>query len=547
MDVVPQLIAGRYRIEHEIGRGGMGTVYRALHLGLERPVAVKILKPELTTDPQVAERFMREARTMARLRHHSAATIFDAGTLPDNRPFIVMEYVEGATLAEVLAREGRLSFARAVQIACAICEVLAAAHTLGIVHRDLKPSNVMLGERGICVLDFGVAKVLATSADATRTHATTESGLVIGTPRYMSPEQCIGQEVGPQSDLYSLGVLLYEMIAGRPPFVDQLPSAVLVKQATAPPPPLLTLRHETPRALVLAVHALLSKRAQDRPANALAARALLEKSIAKPKPIEAPDMMPFASTVASVNNKNSYARRVFASVLFAAAISALLLFWGRSGRGAEQQQSVAAALRAAQGAPVSTTTAPSAIANTSDARLNTSSPSLLPTRITPLAIEEARDIASMITGGVVEDVRVLRIPTGPVVLATHIDTSTGSNHVYAMERHGASGQFHITANAPLDTIAFHSANWTSEVSDVDNDGYNEVIYKGTDMDGEANGGRRLVLYVPRAHKFYILRVEPHLKHSNNLRVLWSPNALTKGAAAFRSALEQRARTSIATL
>ncbi len=164
-----------------------------------------------------------------------------------------------------------------------------------------------------------------------------------------------------------------------------------------------------------------------------------------------------------------------------------------------------------------------------------------------MSIEDARDIAATLTGGVVEDVRVLRIPSGPVVLATHIDSSTGSNHIYAMERHGGNGQFHITANAPLDTIAFHSANWTSEVSDVDDDGYNEVIYKGTDMDGEANGGRRLVLYVPRSHRFYILRVEPHLKRSNSLRVLWSPNALAKGAAPFRSALEQRVRNSVAAL
>ncbi|HVG38329.1 MAG TPA: serine/threonine-protein kinase, partial [Pyrinomonadaceae bacterium] len=310
---VPPVIAGRYRIDEEIGRGGMGTVYRALHLGLERPVAVKILKPEYATDPGVAVRFVREARTMAKLRHHSAVTIFDAGTLPDNRPFIVMEYVEGATLAEVLAREGRLSPARAVQIAAAICDVLGAAHALGIVHRDLKPSNVMLGERGVCVLDFGVAKVLATSADATRTHATTDSGIIVGTPRYMSPEQCVGQEVGPQSDLYSLGVLLYEMLAGRPPFVDQLPSAVLVKQATAAPPPLLTLRRDAPRALVLAIHTLLAKRAADRPASAGAARALLEKSLARPQVAPPPDAMPFAATVASVSGgSGSFSRRVFA-------------------------------------------------------------------------------------------------------------------------------------------------------------------------------------------------------------------------------------------
>src|ERR1041384_8333960 len=129
---IPPLLPSRVRIEREIGRGGMGAVYRATHLGLERPVAVKILKPEFAADPEVAERFMREARTMARLRHNGAAMIFDAGRLPDGRPFIVMEHVEGATLAETLNKEVRLSAERAVQIACDVCDVLAEAHALGI-------------------------------------------------------------------------------------------------------------------------------------------------------------------------------------------------------------------------------------------------------------------------------------------------------------------------------------------------------------------------------------------------------------------------------
>src|SRR3954466_5871519 len=215
---VPQIIAGRFRIECEIGKGGMGTVYRATHLGLERPVAVKIIKQEYAFDRDVADRFMREARTMARLRHSHAAMIFDAGNLPDGRHFIIMEFVEGATLSEVLARDGQFSAARAVKIAVEICDVLEEAHQLGIIHRDLKPSNIMLNERGVCVLDFGVAKVLASSADATSSQVSTGSGQIIGTPRYMSPEQCLGQKVGARSDLYSLGVVLYEMLAGRPPF-----------------------------------------------------------------------------------------------------------------------------------------------------------------------------------------------------------------------------------------------------------------------------------------------------------------------------------------
>src|SRR5436190_2601618 len=249
---VPQFIAGRFRIECEIGRGGMGTVYRATHLGLDRTVAVKIIKAEYVNDTDVADRFMREARTMAKLRHPHAAIIFDAGSLPDGRHFIVMEYIEGQTLSDALAREEQFSAQRAVQIAIQICDVLAEAHKLGIIHRDLKPANIMLNERGVCVLDFGVAKVLASSTDATASHGSTGSGHIIGTPRYMSPEQCLGQRVEARSDLYSLGIVLYEMLAGRPPFIDVLPSAVLVKQATAPAPPLPKLRPDISKPLALA-------------------------------------------------------------------------------------------------------------------------------------------------------------------------------------------------------------------------------------------------------------------------------------------------------
>src|SRR2546423_13320051 len=143
---VPQVIAGRFRIEREIGTGGMGTVYLATHLGLDGPVAVKIINRECAGDAAVADRFLREARTMAKLRHPNAAMIFDAGTLPDGRHFIVMEFVEGETLSQALAREGRFPALKAVNIATQICDVLEEAHRIGIIHRDLKPSNILLGK-----------------------------------------------------------------------------------------------------------------------------------------------------------------------------------------------------------------------------------------------------------------------------------------------------------------------------------------------------------------------------------------------------------------
>jgi eukaryotic-like serine/threonine-protein kinase len=328
---VPQIIAGRFEVEREIGSGGMGAVYLARHLGLERPVAIKVLKSEFVSDPDVTDRFMREARTMAKLRHPNAAMIFDAGVLPDGRHFIVMEFVEGSTLSEALACEGRFTPERSVRVAGEICDVLGEAHKLGIIHRDLKPSNIMLTEKGVCVLDFGVAKVLASmTSEVTATHATTGSGVIVGTPRYMSPEQCMGQRVGAQSDLYSLGVLVYEMLTGRPPFTDPLPSAVLVKQATAAPPPLPRLREDVPRKLTLAVHTLLAKRPQDRPRDAAAARLLLERSIVVPER-EVEEIQPFASTVASVTSRRSVVFRAVTPLFMIAALGLLFFVWGRSG------------------------------------------------------------------------------------------------------------------------------------------------------------------------------------------------------------------------
>jgi serine/threonine protein kinase len=353
----------------------------------------------------VAERFMREARTMARLRHARAAMIFDAGSLPDGRPFIVMEHVEGETLADALAREGRLSPERAVRIACEICDVLAEAHALGIVHRDLKPSNIMLNERGVSVLDFGIAKVLATSADVTRTHATTESGLIIGTPRYMSPEQCMGQPIGPASDLYSVGVIIYEMLAGQPPFTDQLQSAVLVRQATAPPPPLVARCPETPRRLALAAHTLLAKNPSDRP-----------KSRAKPAPcsnaasdtaqLVMPEAAPFASTIATLDTRASNASRAVAAVAVLALLGGLFFAWSRAARRAR------ASKRARRRAPVQPPPPPSRPPfprPPSQTKLMMMSGETSAVVRASLSNDAARQIAASVpTGGAVGEARVLR-------------------------------------------------------------------------------------------------------------------------------------------
>jgi serine/threonine protein kinase len=533
---VPQVIAGRFRIECEIGTGGMGTVYRATHLGLERPVAVKIIKPEFAADQDVADRFMREARTMAKLRHPHAAMIFDAGNLPDGRHFIVMEFVEGRTLSEILAEEGRFMPERAVRIAADICDVLSEAHKLGIIHRDLKPSNIMLNERGVCVLDFGVAKVLATSADATATHhATTGSGMIVGTPRYMSPEQCLGQRVGARSDLYSLGVLLYEMMAGRPPFVDALQSAVLVKQATAAPPPLPQLRSDVPHTLAVAIHTLLAKRPEHRPQTAEAARKLLEKSIVRQSQTLSEEQ-PFAATVAALDRSGrSVIFRTVAPIALIAIFGVALLAWGRSG---QIPPASAAALN--DEPPASNTNNTASFDSTFyGARPPVTVPSQATQASQPsLSPDAARQIARSVARGAIADVRVLMTDRDAAIVALREERRAGQTHMVLMEKDGT--QYRITGKAALDAPEFRGARWTVDVRDVDGDGYEEVLYTGANPRDHVSD-RRFLLYVPRTRQAYALRVENRTGGKQPSRITLSPNAHSRAAAPYRNALQQRAQ------
>ncbi len=543
---VPQFIAGRFRIECKIGAGGMGTVYRATHLGLERPVAVKIIKPEFAADRDVADRFLREARTMARLRHQHAAMIFDAGNLPDGRHFIIMEFVEGETLSEVLARDGTFSAERAVKIAVQICDVLEEAHQIGIIHRDLKPSNIMLNERGVCVLDFGVAKVLASSTEVTATHASTGSGQIVGTPRYMSPEQCLGQRVGARSDLYSLGVLLYEMIAGRPPFIDPLPSAVLVKQATAPPPPLPQLRPEIPRSLAIAVHTLLAKRPEDRPRTAAAARVALEKSLGEPQPF-IPEIEPLSSTVAAVAAGSNILFRVGAPLVLVAMLGAMILVWANSGETASQL----ALQKASDSTGLKAINQAGLRGSFSDTSLDPHKENAVSERPTPvtstapalvsISAERARKLASSVSHGSVGDIQVLQTASGTKLIAIHDERSSGTSHFFVMERRGSA--FGISARAPLDTADFRRADWRSEKIDVDGDGYFEVLFTGTKATAKPRECR-LVLYVPRTNTTYWLQVESRGRSGRPLKATWSKNALSQSAAPYRDALRESVNAAI---
>jgi eukaryotic-like serine/threonine-protein kinase len=238
--VLGTLLGGRYRLDAEIGRGGMSTVYRAFDTVLERPVAIKLMHREIAADSDQLERFRREARSVARLNHPHIVTVIDAGEEPaedgGGTPYIVFEYVEGETLKQLIRREGSLEVTQAIAYAIEIARALGAAHERMIVHRDVKPQNVLIGEEGGAkITDFGIARTLTEEG-------LTVAGRVLGTTDYVSPEQALGQPVTGQSDLYSLGVVLYEMLTGQVPFTGETPVAVAMRHVREQVPDVQQLR-----------------------------------------------------------------------------------------------------------------------------------------------------------------------------------------------------------------------------------------------------------------------------------------------------------------
>jgi len=258
---------GRYEIVRLLGEGGMGAVYQARQVAMDRMVALKLILPEVVRSPAAAARFQREMRLSAKIEHANTIRVYDFGET-EGRLFLTMELLRGQTLTQVLEQAGRLELARIVRIGTQVTRALQAAHSEGVVHRDLKPDNVMLleqyGEHDVVkVLDFGIAK----SLDEQESRMTA-AGAVIGTPAYMSAEQAMGQPVDQRSDLYSLGIMLYEMAAGRVPFVAPQFTALLVAHATETPPPLQQLVPDTHPGLAALVDELLRKDPAARPQTA---------------------------------------------------------------------------------------------------------------------------------------------------------------------------------------------------------------------------------------------------------------------------------------
>ncbi len=262
------LLGGRYRLTRRMAAGGMGQVWEAEDTVLHRKVAIKVLSEGLSSDPKSSERFRREARAAAGLAHPNVAGVFDYGE-DDGTQFIVMELIEGDTLAEKLRREGRLDPAEASRIAGEIAAALAAAHEAGIVHRDVKPGNVILTRQGeVKVLDFGIAAASGPNLTAT--------GFTMGTAAYLSPEQAAGQRATPASDVYAIGVVLYEMLAGYPPFTGETLVAVAAAHMSQEAPPLAEAVPGIPSHLVLACGKALAKDPALRPASAREFSRMLE-------------------------------------------------------------------------------------------------------------------------------------------------------------------------------------------------------------------------------------------------------------------------------
>ena len=268
--LVGQVVAGKYRIDSVIGEGGMGYVVVAYHLQLDTKVAIKLLRAEMATNAEAVERFAREARAAVRITSPHVARVFDVGQLESGAPYMVMEFLEGGDLSSLIQKRGPLPIQEAVDYLLQACEAIAEAHAAGIVHRDLKPANLFCARRAdgsvtVKVLDFGISKLTGGAAGALNHTKTTA---IMGSPFYMSPEQMESTRgVDIRTDIWGLGIILYELVTGKTPFEGNTMPEVCLRIATQQPAPLRSLRMDAPAALELAILRCLEKDREKRYGN----------------------------------------------------------------------------------------------------------------------------------------------------------------------------------------------------------------------------------------------------------------------------------------
>ena len=275
-------VVGKYKILDQIGEGGMGIVYRAEHIVLGSPAAVKVLLPQFTRDPVVVDRFFTEAKAASAIKHAGITNVFDYGRLPNDQAFIAMELLRGEDLTTFLGRYGRLDPSVAAEIVKQLLAALNAAHVTGVVHRDLKPDNIFItrdkaapGGIRVKVLDFGIAKLCGDQVPA---KAKTKGGAILGTPAYMAPEQCKGgMDIDSRADLYAVGCILFELLAGRPPFVAEGGGETMAMHIYEVPPLLSDHVKSLPPELEALVAKMLTKAPDDRTPSAAWALAALER------------------------------------------------------------------------------------------------------------------------------------------------------------------------------------------------------------------------------------------------------------------------------
>lgn len=296
---------GSYQVLRLLGVGGMGEVYEVRHENLKRRAAIKILKQEYAQNQQIAERFLNEARIVSVIQHPGLVSVLELGHMPDGRPYMVLEFLEGESLAQRIERNrGKLAI-DALRLGRQIASTLAAVHQAGVIHRDLKPDNVMIvadpeaagGERAK-LLDFGIAKIEKDGSVAARLSGNqTRTGVILGTPQYMAPEQCRGTGiVDEKADVYSLGIILYEMVTGAPPFQSAGTGELMALQMYHPPQPLNEVAPWVAAELVVLIHSMLTKAASERPTAAQVVTTL--EQLGAPRAASASALLPGSALAA---------------------------------------------------------------------------------------------------------------------------------------------------------------------------------------------------------------------------------------------------------